>query len=145
MLEVHTNYTGAYSSSKTKREETTRMEMTNIKPGMMPPKPEKKDCFTKGIHELGVSVPITVTPYARVKESKIVCCGKPEVIMCDKPCEGQKNGVCKFIISQVIGVEVPVEFGANIIAGDTYVKCHDCGRNPHCEEKPRDVFTDKPE
>ena len=121
------------------------LETTNMKPEMMPPKPEKKECFAKGIHELGVSVPITVTPYARVKGSKIICCGKPQVTMCDKPCPGQKNGVCKFIISQVIGVEVPVEFGANIMTGDTYVDCLDCKKVPCFDDKPKDKPDDKME
>ena len=40
-------------------------------------------------------------------------------------CKGIVNGKCDFVISQKIQIDLPVEFGATVKVGDTYVDC-DC-------------------
>ena len=90
---------------------------------VMIPEEENKICPAVGYQKVGVCVPVTVTPFAHAKEIKMKCCGKPVVSTCSCPCTGKKNGICTFTISQTICVEVPIEFGANVQVGDTYVDC----------------------
>lgn len=85
--------------------------------------PEHDTCPAVGYQKAGICVPVTVMPFAHTGEIKMKCCGEPTVVASDKPCAGQKNGSCTFTISQTICVAVPVDFGATVTVGDTYVDC----------------------
>lgn len=80
-------------------------------------------CPAIGFQKASVCVPVIVTPFAHAGQTKTKCCGDPIVVPGEKPCPGKKNGSCAFTISQTICVEVPVEFGAKAVVGDTYVDC----------------------
>lgn len=80
-------------------------------------------CPTVGEEKVDVSVPVTIVPFAHAKTPKIKCCGEPKITQGEPSCKGKINGVCTFTISQTIGVEVPVAFGATATVGETYVEC----------------------
>ena len=85
---------------------------------------------------MSVCVPVTVTPFANYVEgtAKTKCCGDPVVGPGNKPCSGTKNGSCTFTLSQLICVEVPVDFGANVDVGDTYVDCKEASEKDICKD-----------
>lgn len=102
---------------------------------------EDKDmtCPAVGYQKISVCVPVTVTPFANAGKTKTKCCGEPVVTPGDMSCPGKKNGVCTFTISQTICVEVPVDFGARAMVGDTFVDClnasaYDICSNCHDED-----------
>ena len=84
---------------------------------------KNKTCPAVGFQKVNICVPVTVTPFALAGATKTTCCGDPVVVSGNKPCDGKKNEACTFTISQVICVEVPVEFGAMSKVGDTFVDC----------------------
>lgn len=79
-------------------------------------------CPALGSRTATVCLPVSVSPFAVTGPVVIECCGEPEV-MPSCHCKGKINGTCDFTISQKILVEVPVEFGANVNVGETYVEC----------------------
>ncbi|NLK94265.1 MAG: hypothetical protein GX275_03590 [Clostridiales bacterium] len=92
---------------------------------------EKKEyeygkCPTVGYQKVEVSVPITVTPYAKTGKADVYCYGKAEVKHGKEHCKGMENGQCTFTVSQKLLVAVPVVFGAVAKEGGTYVDCKDC-------------------
>lgn len=84
---------------------------------------EDKTCPATAFQSSKVCVPVSVKPFAKTGTTKTKCCGDPNVVPDTKICSGTKNGECTFTISQIICVEVPVEFGAKAEVGDTYVEC----------------------
>lgn len=103
-----------------------RMEMYNMT------EPTNKTCPAIGYQRVGVCVPVTVSPFARAGDTFTKCCGEPEITSGSTPCRGKKNDTCTFTISQVICVEVPVDFGATATVGDTYVDCLDVSTEDIC-------------
>lgn len=95
--------------------------------------PEDMTCPAVGFQKIGVCVPVTVTPFAHAGKTKTKCCGDPIVVPGDVSCPGKKNGVCTFTISQTICVEVPVDFGAKAMVGDTFVDCIDASALDICK------------
>ena len=71
-----------------------------------------------------VCVPVTVSPFARAGTTVTRCCGSPVVTPGRNTCDGTRNGVCTFTISQNICVAVPVEFGAAAVVGESFVTCN---------------------
>ncbi|MGN1194128.1 MAG: hypothetical protein ACI4SB_01445 [Acutalibacteraceae bacterium] len=95
-------------------------------------------CPATGYQKLSVCVPVIVTPFAHTGRTITKCCGDPIVVAGEMPCPGKKNGSCAFTISQTICVEVPVEFGANAVVGDTFVDCLGASAEDiciHCREE----------
>ncbi len=81
-------------------------------------------CTRTGFQGATVCVPVNVTPFARSLGTTTRCCGNPVIVPGAHTCSGTKNGSCMFTISQRICVSVPVEFGANAVAGpDFFVTC----------------------
>ena len=96
--------------------------------------PHAQTCPVVSTQTATVCLPVTVTPYAKPGTIEIVCCGGPVIDrFCDR-CFGKINGSCKFTITQTIKVKIPVEFGANVSIGDTYVKC-DCFRGENSDDE----------
>ena len=91
-------------------------------------------CPAVGYQKVGVCVPVAVAPYAHVGTISARCCGIPVVKSGAASCPGEPDGVCCFTISQNICVEVPVEFGANVTIGDTYVNCQGASLENCCNE-----------
>lgn len=95
----------------------------------MPMKPQT--CPVVGSQNVEVCLPVAISPFAVTGPAKIQCCGEPLIELCCDHCHGKPNGTCEFTISQKIHVEIPVEFGATVNVGETFVDC-DCHKN----EKP---------
>lgn len=91
-------------------------------------------CPAVGSQTAMVALPVKVCPYSITGPAKIRCCGEPIVLPCSDHCRGKVNGTCEFTISQKIKIEIPVEFGATVNVGDTYVECG-CSK---CEDPKKD-------
>ena len=71
-----------------------------------------------------VCVPVTIEPVVKVGDARVRRIGKVEVSS-DCDCKGCNDTTCKFVISQKLRVEVPVDFDAKACPGEAYVNC-DC-------------------
>ena len=80
-------------------------------------------CPAIGSQEATVCLPISVSPYAVTGPAMIECCGAAKITNSCNRCPGKTNANCEFTISQKIRVEIPVEFGATVNVGETYVDC----------------------
>ena len=92
-------------------------------PPCPPPCPPKTECPAVGIQNALVSVPVTIVPFANKGPVKVFCCGDPVINYNTDRCCGKVNDVCRFIITQQLKVEVPVDFGADVCVGDSFVCC----------------------
>ena len=86
--------------------------------------PVEGTCPAVGYQKVAVCVPVLITPFAHTGEM---------------PCPGRKNGVCAFTMSQTICVEVPVNFGATAVVGDTFVDCIDASAEDICRNCKEEV------
>lgn len=82
-----------------------------------------RGCPAVGYQHVAVSVPVAVVPYAKVDRIKIHCGGPAVINQGETHCNGKKDGVCCFTMSQTFCVEIPVSFGAKVELGDTFVEC----------------------
>lgn len=105
----------------------------NTAPDTTLTEPHDMTCPAKGFQKISVCVPVTVTPFAIAGKTITKCCGNPDVDPGNTTCPGKKNGSCFFTISQTICVEVPVDFGARAMVGDTFVDCLDASSSDICE------------
>lgn len=87
-----------------------------------------------------VCVPVTVKPFAKSKGATARCCGTTVVAKQDSCPKGKT--VCTFTVTQPLCIEVPIEFGADIITGEASVICGDiseegcnCGDTAEVEEE----------
>lgn len=70
-----------------------------------------------------VNVPVFVRPFTFVGPANTYCCDEP--VIANLHCKPHRNKqVCCFTISQDICVEIPVHFGAQACAGESWVDCH---------------------
>ena len=60
----------------------------------------EQTCPTVAYQMSSVCVPVKVTPYARTGATFTKCCGNATVTPGIAVCDGVKNGVCAFTISQ---------------------------------------------
>lgn len=81
-------------------------------------------CPAVGSQTATICLPVTVKPYALTGKAKLECCGKPVIAPACKKCHGIPNGKCEYTISQTIRVDLPVEFGATVATGETFVDCY---------------------
>lgn len=56
----------------------------------------------------------------------------PVVIPGDTTCAGTVNGICTLTISQTLCVEVPINFGASVAVGETFVDCRGASSYDPC-------------
>lgn len=89
-----------------------------------------------------ICAPVSVTPFAMAGEPLVTPCGEPEISLgqnCGRP--GQD---CGFTVRQRLCVAVPLQFGAEAVAGETSSRClaaggeevcEDCGAEPEPEEE----------
>lgn len=87
------------------------------------PEQINETCPVTGYQEVNVCVPVTITPFAHAGVPHTRCCGEPVVTPGDTTCPGTANGVCTLTISQTLCVEVPINFGASVVVGETFVDC----------------------
>lgn len=83
----------------------------------------KELCPTMGVQEVEVGVPVCIKAFAHVGKVKTECIGNAEIIPGAELCKGKPDGVCKFIISQKIKIEIPVMFGAKTEIGEALIDC----------------------
>ncbi|MEG0875942.1 MAG: hypothetical protein RSD32_02535 [Oscillospiraceae bacterium] len=101
-------------------------------PEVCPP-PEPTTCPAVGYQKAKVCVPVSVAPFASPGTAVTKCCGEPLIIPGNVRCNGQRNLVSTFTVSQTILVEIPINFGANTTVGDSYIEVLNSGFNDgHC-------------
>lgn len=86
-------------------------------------------CPAVGTQFANVCVPVTVKPFAIPGPVTVDCFGEP-VIASEECCRGKVGQVCHFTISQKIKIEIPVDFGAAVKVGETFVDCDHFGISP---------------
>lgn len=89
-------------------------------------------CTSVASRKAKVCLPISIKPYAETDSPIITCCGDPVIRQCHC-CHGEIDKSCDFTLTQTIQIDIPVEFGASMIVGDTYVCCN-CPGLSDCEE-----------
>ena len=80
-------------------------------------------CPTTGVQEVSVCLPVTIKPFAVTGPVSVDCCGEAQIDRSGRPCRGKVGATCMFTISQKLRIDVPVEFGANVKVGETFVDC----------------------
>lgn len=80
-------------------------------------------CPTVGSQSATVCLPVSISPYAVTGPATVKCRGSAVINNTCQECTGKVNGKCDFVISQKIQIDLPVEFGATVKVGDTYVDC----------------------
>jgi hypothetical protein len=60
-----------------------------------------------------VSVPVTITPFARPEKPEVKCSGEIVITPGHKCCENESNSF-EFTVTQRINVDIPVKFGAEV-------------------------------
>lgn len=84
----------------------------------------EKTCPASAYQLANVSVPVTVTPFAKTGMPKVTCCGETVITPGkDGGCGRPGSASCSFTISQRISVEIPVTFGARASVGASTVDC----------------------
>lgn len=89
-----------------------------------------------------ICAPVSVTPFALAGEPTVTPCGEPEIRL-GESC-GDSGADCGFTLRQRLCVAVPLQFGAEVEAGETSSRClaaggeevcADCGADEEPEEK----------
>jgi len=70
---------------------------------------------------VNVCVPITVRPFAYVGPTKTSCCGPLNINT--RGCRGTPGAVCTFYATQQICVDIPINYGASAVAGESFAEC----------------------
>jgi len=78
-------------------------------------------CNTTIFQNIGICVPVIITPFAEVGPIGVTCCGP--TIVSTTPCNTGDHRSCTFYVRQNVCAEVPVRFGATGDNGDTVVTC----------------------
>jgi len=91
---------------------------------------EDSDCYDieacdRNVHRsFEVSLPITIIPYALPCEPDACCGGEVKIRHGHKRCD-RRSKSHEYTISQIINVEIPIEFGAKICYEDYCSEEHD--------------------
>ncbi|MGO5053510.1 hypothetical protein ACTQ6A_13550 [Lachnospiraceae bacterium LCP25S3_G4] len=80
-------------------------------------------CSGVGSQLATICLPVSVTPYAITGPASFHCCGDMIITPACNECCGKENGSCDFTITQTIKIDIPVEFGASVKIGDTFIEC----------------------
>lgn len=91
-----------------------------------------EECETTVFQNIGICVPVTITPSAIVGPIDIICCGPANIST--TPCLIGGPLSCTFYVRQNICSVVPIRFGASGDSGDAVVTCGEpnqegCGCN----------------
>lgn len=89
-------------------------------------KPADENCIAHTYQSASVSVPVVVKPKAKTGDINTFCCGEPKVIPSPyKITCCSKSGICSFVLTQNICIEVPIEISAEAFTECPYIKCGD--------------------
>ena len=77
-----------------------------------------------------VSVPVTITPYAIPGEPQVNCGGEVIITPCRKRCENRRRRH-EFTITQMINVDIPIEFGTEVCYDETCIEDNGACDNPN--------------
>ncbi len=77
------------------------------------------ECKKSVKHFIDISVPVDISPKARVGKIDMECCGDPEVICME--C-GKKN-VCRLVLVQKVSIKIPVTYSFMSKVGEDTVEC----------------------
>jgi len=113
------------------------------------PSCEDDKCNVNTFQEIDVCVPITIEPYVNLGDAIVECTDDPYIT--PFPCNTwNKNGTCKFTITQRLCVMIPVEFRAAVSSGPTSVICgnisdkdcpsNDCDNSVGNEQVPTPLY-----
>jgi hypothetical protein len=91
-------------------------------------------CPSVGYQSVTISVPVTVTPFAKAGATQTKCCGAATVTAGRNLDSGVKNGSCVFTISQDVCISVPVDFGATAAAEEAYTTCNGVSAENICAD-----------
>lgn len=86
---------------------------------------DAQTCPTRNKKVAEVKLPVCITPYSVTGPATVHCCGEAHItpLECnDMECS---TNSCEFVITQKIEIELPVEFGASVKVGSTFIDC-DC-------------------
>lgn len=83
----------------------------------------EKACPGIGSQLATVCLPVSIQPYAITGPAMVECCGDMILMHSCNHCRGKVDGECDFTITQTIKIDIPVEFGATVKVGDTFVEC----------------------
>jgi len=86
-------------------------------------------CSNFAYQKANVSVPVMVKPFARVGSANSFFCNEPTIDNFQCKPHGNKQ-ICCFAISQEICIEIPVQFGAQVCAGEPWIDCHEVTAYP---------------
>ena len=79
-----------------------------------------------------ISVPVTVKPIINADEAVAYCCGGP-VLLKDNYDSCCRYSECRFVISQNICIEIPIEFSVETEIDGAYINC--CTHDNENEEE----------
>ncbi|MCL1806642.1 MAG: hypothetical protein FWG31_02950 [Oscillospiraceae bacterium] len=86
--------------------------------------------------EIGIAVPVTVRAEAEVKDVKIRCNG------CEVHeggnCPGRPHAVSKFVVSQRIELDIPIEFECEVDVGEGHINYDVLEDNCGCHGRERE-------
>ncbi|MBO7666954.1 MAG: hypothetical protein J6T26_00680 [Firmicutes bacterium] len=77
-----------------------------------------------------ICAPVSVTPFALAGEPQVTPCGEPEISLGEN-C-GRPRQDCGFTVRQRLCVAVPLQFGAEAVAGETRSRCIAAGGEEAC-------------
>lgn len=80
---------------------------------------QDKKCETVASLPMRISTPVTVVPHIRQLPANISCCGEPTLT----PISSCRGGICSFVITQYLCVEIPIEIGATANIGKPQSQC----------------------
>ena len=84
---------------------------------------KERDCYEVDACERNVrksfelSLPITITPFAFTGEPFVCCGGEAKIRHGHKRCDSKRKGH-EYTISQIVNIQIPVEFGAEVCYED---------------------------
>ena len=72
--------------------------------------------------QANISVPVTVKPIINARKAVAYCCGDPVLVKNDNDacC---RHTECRFIISQNICIDIPIEFSVDAVINGAYIDC----------------------
>ncbi len=76
-------------------------------------------CATVNYQYANISIPIAVTPKARVGEITIECCDEPCIECMNCEC---KNGL-DLVVTQKVCIKIPVKYQIEACAGEESIDC----------------------
>lgn len=94
--------------------------------------PVDETCETEAFLPMTVSAPVSVKPFIRELPITASCCGDPVLTPIPPPC--RDKGICSFVITQNICIQIPIEIGARSLVGNPFVQCGEATSEDVCSD-----------